>query len=30
MNDRGLEVESTKPQTHQPVRDMRLEGRKWR
>jgi predicted SAM-dependent methyltransferase len=30
MNDRGLEVESTKPQTHQPIRDMRLEGRKWR
>lgn len=27
MQDRGLTVESTTPQTHQPLRDMRLEGR---
>ena len=29
MQDRGLTVESTKATTHQPIRDMRLEGRKW-
>lgn len=28
MTLNGLTVESTMPQTHQPVRDMRLEGRK--
>ena len=28
MRLHGMEVESTTPQTHQPVRDMRLEGRK--
>ena len=30
MRDRGLTVESTEPQTHKPIRDMRLEGRKCR